>query len=74
MDISSFHQKKKSRIYTEEQALADEIYSHFNKELPFPRIMRIIKRKGKQKVYETFNEVRQGTAKSPIALFIHLTK
>ena len=31
--------RKKSRVFTREQALAEEVYLHFSKALPFPRIM-----------------------------------
>lgn len=59
-----------SRIFTAEQALADEIFIFLNKRVSFPRIMFLIKREGRQKVYEVFNEVKQKGVKNPPALFI----
>lgn len=65
-------QKTKSpvKIFSAEQALAEEIWNFFYKKLPFPRIMRIIKTHGRQKVYEIFNNIRQSGPKNPVALFV----
>ena len=66
--------KPKKGIYTEEQALADEIWTYFGKELSFPRIMRIIKTIGKKACYEIFADVRQSSVKKEVALFVYLTQ
>ena len=62
---------KKPRVHTKEQALADEIYSYFHKDIAFPRLMNMIRRRGYQFVYEAFNLVKQTTdADNPVSLFI----
>jgi len=58
------------KIYTREQELADQVWSYFGKRLPFARIMKMIKDKGYQEVYETWNEVKQSDAKDHLSLFI----
>lgn len=50
--------------------VADQIYRGFGKKLPFPRIMAIIKNHGRQFAYETWNEIRQGKSRNPVALFL----
>lgn len=71
MDLTSYKLPTPSRLYTSEQALADEIYSYFNKDIRFPILMRIIKKLGQQKVRELFSEVKQSKeAKNPAALFL----
>lgn len=64
----------KSRIFTKEQSLCEEVWIYFKKELPFSRIMRIIKTAGEQKVYQIFSEVKQSDCDNPVALFIFKTK
>lgn len=73
VQVSRF-QKSAARVFTPEQALAEEIWNYFYKKLPFPRIMRIIKIWGQQKTYEIFNEVRQSDAQNRLSLFIWKTK
>lgn len=65
---------KKGRVHTAEQALAEEIWDHFRRALPFPRIMRLIKTWGRQRIYEEFNTVRKGDSEQPLKLFIWRTK
>lgn len=60
----------KSRVYSSEQGLAERIWLYFGKRLPFPRIVRMIKLKGFQAVYETFSEVEKSKAKDCLALFV----
>lgn len=61
----------KSRIFTREQALADEISSYFNGCVSFALVMKMIKQKGESFVYLCFNEVKHSKdAKKPAALFI----
>lgn len=64
---------EKKRCFTKEQVLADEIWNYFGKKLPFARIMKIIKTNGHQKVYESWNEVRQSDFQNPLSLFIWKT-
>ena len=66
--------KKPRKVYTQEQALAEQVWLYFGKKLPFPRIMRIIKLKGQQAIYECFNEVKNSDAKDRLALFIYKAK
>ena len=71
MDIkSSYLNKFKVGKANPDIVVADQIYQGFHKELPFPRIMKIIKTHGRQFAYETWNEIRQGEAKNPVALFL----
>lgn len=71
MDLTSYQLPATSKVYTAEQALADEIYSYFNKDIRFPILMRIIKKLGSQKVREIFSEVKQSKeVKNPPALFL----
>ena len=64
------YKKVNTKIFTKEQSLAEEIWLHLGKELPFPRIMRIIKVNDYQKVYEVFQELKKSPPKNPVALFI----
>lgn len=60
-----------SPIHTREQALAEEIFLHFNKQIGFSRIMKMIKTRGESFVYNAFNEIKSGDKiKNPVALFI----
>lgn len=59
-----------SRIKTREQSLAEEIFIHFNKQLLFGRIMKMIKTRGEHFIYNAFNETKSADAKKPLALFI----
>ena len=64
----------KNRVHTPEQALAETIWLSFGKKLPFARIMRMIKLKGHQAIYECFNEVKHSDAKDRLALFLCKSK
>ena len=55
---------------TEEQFLAGEVYEYFGKELMFPRIMAIIRDKGKGFVREVFEEIRKGDPRNRLSLFV----
>lgn len=68
--LKKFSQPIKPKVHTKEQALADEIYFHFAKRLPFARLMGMIKRRGHQFVYEKFNAVKQADCKDALSLFI----
>ena len=61
---------ERNRIFTREQQLSETIWKYFAKRLAFPRIMKMIKDKGFQGVYEAWNEVKQSGSKDPLALFI----
>lgn len=77
MDLNTYMDRFKvttRRPATKEQLLADDIWNYFYKKLPFPRIMRMIKEKGDQAIYEVWNEVKQSDCKDPLALFIWKTK
>ncbi len=65
---------KKIRIFTKEQALADEIFTYFGKQLKFGQIMKFIKMKGHKAIYELWNEVRQSNPKNRLSLFIYKVK
>jgi len=62
----------KSRIFTKEQALAEQVWLYFGKRIQFSRIMKMIKDKGHQFIYEVFNEVKNSRADDHLALFVHL--
>ena len=61
---------KKTKIYTKEQELADQIYSYFGKQLKFGLIMNFIKQKGFQFMYEVYNEIKHSNPKNREALFM----
>ncbi len=58
----------------EKTVLADEIWRYFNKELEFPRIMRMITEKGVIFVRQTFLELKKTECKDRLALFIYKIK
>ena len=62
------------KIHSKEQALADEIWKFFKKELAFPRIMKIIQEKGYQATYIIYNEIKKSKPKNNIALFLWKVK
>ena len=75
MDLSSFQIKKqKSRIYTPDQSLAEQIWFWLDKKLPFPRVMRIIKLIGHGKAYQVMSEIKQSDCRDALSLFIYKTK
>lgn len=55
---------------TKNQSLATEIYLHFDKRLPFPRILGMIRQKGYSGVREAWQESVKSEAKDKLALFI----
>ena len=70
---------KRNYIFTKEQSLAEEIWIYFGKDkgfqgLNFPRIMSLIKTKGYQFIFETFEEIKKGDGKNKKALFIWKAK
>lgn len=72
-DFKSIFKKRAveyNKIYSKEQALADEIWKFFKKELTFARIMKIIKEKGYQATYIIYNEIKKSKPKKPVALFL----
>lgn len=77
MDLSNYLENKlatkKTRIFTADQELAEQIWLYLQKKLPFPRIMKIIKDNGRQNVYNIFNEIRQSECREPLSLFIYKT-
>ena len=72
--ISKEYKLKKSRIYTREQSLCEEIWLWINKKLPFSRIMRIIKEKGITATYMIYNEIKQSNPRNRLSLFIWKVK
>lgn len=73
MDALNF-KVKKTRIFTKEQELADRIFFYFGKEITFPTIMRFIKTKGYQAIYEIWNEVKHSKPKNKLSLFLWKVK
>ena len=75
MDTAGYLEKLKKGSkrgpHTKEQALADQIWTHFGKRLHFARIMKMIKEKGVRWVRECLEEVRKGDARDRLSLFIH---
>ena len=61
---------KKSRIYTKEQSLADEIFTYFSKKLKFSMIMRFIKQKGYRAIFEAWQEVKNSEPINRESLFL----
>ncbi len=61
---------KKTRIFTREQELADQIYFYFNKKLKFSMIMKFIKTKGFQAIYEIWNEIKHSNPINRKSLFL----
>lgn len=69
--IQKFKVAKVKKI-SESQALAGEIYEHFGKRIPFPRLMKMIQTKGVIFNRETFEQVKKSKAKDELALFISI--
>ncbi|MBI2591586.1 MAG: hypothetical protein HYW34_02830 [Candidatus Brennerbacteria bacterium] len=63
-----------NKIHSKEQALADEIWKFFNKELAFGRIMKLIQEKGYQATYTIYNEIKKSKPKKAVALFLWKVK
>ena len=68
--LLKFEKTANSKNLTKEQSLAEEIWLYFGKSIHFARIMRDIKRKGYQFIFEIFQEVKKSEAKDKKALFI----
>lgn len=69
MDLTNYQfNPKKSRIYNKDQYLADQIWTAFNKRIPFPRLMKMISEKGHQFIFEIFKESKDG--RDPLSLFL----
>lgn len=66
--LTKFNNKK--RKMTKEQELADQIYTYFGKELKFGFIIRVIKMKGYQFIFECWNDVKQSNPKNAVSLFM----
>ncbi|KKU91440.1 MAG: hypothetical protein UY23_C0001G0046 [Candidatus Jorgensenbacteria bacterium GW2011_GWA1_48_11] len=66
--------RKEKRPPNREQALAEEIWLFFGKEITFPAILKIIRAKGQQAVYEIWNEVKKAEFPNKPALFLSLVK
>lgn len=50
--------------------VAAQIFEGFGRRIAFPRIMAIIRDHGRDFAYGTWNDVRQGGARDPAALFL----
>jgi len=61
---------KKSRVFTREQELADQIYFYFGKKINFPLIIKSIKNKGYQAIFEAWQEVKKADCQDKIKLFM----
>lgn len=70
LDINRFTNPKKSRVHNPDQDLADQIYSWSGKKLNFAMLMKFIKLKGRQRIYDIYNDVRQSDCDDPVALFM----
>lgn len=62
--------KRKGKVFTKEQVLAEQVWLYFGKRFPFSRIMKMIKEKGHQFVFEVFSEIKNSEAKNHLSLFI----
>ena len=72
MDLKRYLKLKKPKIFSKEMDLADQIYECFEKKLDFPLIMKLIKTKGYQFIYECFSESRQSDFPHKMELFLSL--
>jgi len=61
---------RKTKRQNKNQVLASEIYKYFGGRLEFSRIMKMIKNKGYQFIYEIFQEVKRSNPKNRLALFL----
>ncbi len=61
---------KKTKIFTREQELANQIYFYFNKKLKFSMIMKFIKTKGCQAIFEAWQEVKNSDPINRESLFL----
>ena len=72
MDLKRYSKIRKPKVFNKEMDLADQIYEYFKKKLDFPLIMKLIKTKGYQFIYECFNESRQSKFPHKLELFLSL--
>lgn len=72
MDLNRYSKLKKPKIFSKEMDLADQIYEYFKKKLDFPLIMKLIKTKGYQFIWECFSEARQSDFPHKLELFLSL--
>lgn len=70
LNINRYTKLKKGRIFTPEQDLADQIYSWSGKKLNFAMVMKFIKTRGRQRIYDIYNSIRQADCDDPVALFM----
>lgn len=54
--------------------VATELYEFFNKNLSFPRIMKIVQENGKQWGINTLNEMKKSHFRNPASFFIWKAK
>lgn len=74
MEKEKFMSRFKVGKSNPDQIVADQVYQGLHKKLHFGRIMHIIKTHGRDFVYRTWNEIRQGDCKDPLALFLYKVK
>jgi len=72
MDLKDYSKIKKPKVFNREMDLADQVYEYFKKELDFPLIMKLIKTKGYQFIYECFNDSRKSDFSHKLELFLSL--
>lgn len=71
MDLTQYKKEfKVVKPQTKEQALAEEIWLHFNKKIGFGQLMGIIKRQGNQATRELYNESIKSDHPDHLALFL----
>lgn len=65
-----FKKIEKTKIHSDAQFLADQIWEWSGKRLSFPLLMKMIKTKGRQFVFECWNEIRRENPKDKVKLFM----
>lgn len=68
--LAKLTKKTKTKIFTRDQALAEEIWNWAGKRIPFGQLMSVITRKGNQKVSEIWSGVKQDKVDDPISIFL----
>ena len=67
--------RKAERPMTKAQTLAEEIWLHLNKEIPFGRLTKLINDYGYQWIYECYQAtLKAERIKKPVALFLWRVK
>lgn len=61
---------KKGKKINKDQYLAEEVWRYFGKKLSFGLIMKCIKNKGWQFIFETFKEIKNSDVENRIKLFM----